>query len=253
MKIFYYTSTGNCLDVAKRIGGELYSIPQLLKENKLEFEDETIGIICPTYMWSVPSIVLEFLNKAKLKADYLFAIITYGNIDLGVTNHFVKIANQNNLEVKYIKSLLMVDNAIPLFDMENQVAKLEKKKTEENLNQIVKDIQGRKVELNTANAVKGSLSSLMYKMQLIMQKFMYKLFKVEDQCTGCKTCAKVCPMGNITMENNRPKYNTNCISCFACIHNCPANAIRVKFERSEKRYRNKNVSLKEIINSNNQN
>ena len=75
MKIFYYTSTGNCLDVAKRIGGELYSIPQLLKENKLEFEDEAIGIICPTYMWSVPSIVLEFLNKAKLKTDYLFAKI----------------------------------------------------------------------------------------------------------------------------------------------------------------------------------
>lgn len=50
MKIFYYTSTGNCLDVAKRIGGELYSIPQLLKENRLEFEDEAIGIICPTYM-----------------------------------------------------------------------------------------------------------------------------------------------------------------------------------------------------------
>lgn len=60
-------------------------------------------------------------------------------------------------------------------------------------------------------------------------------------------------MSNITMENNKPKYNTNCINCFACTNNCPANAIRVKFERSEKRYRNKNVSLKEIINSNNQN
>ena len=33
MKIFYYTATGNSLDVAKRIGGQLYSIPQLLKEN----------------------------------------------------------------------------------------------------------------------------------------------------------------------------------------------------------------------------
>ena len=31
----------------KRVGGQLYSIPQLLKENKLEFEDEAIGIICP--------------------------------------------------------------------------------------------------------------------------------------------------------------------------------------------------------------
>lgn len=165
----------------------------------------------------------------------------------------MKIEKQNNLDVKYIKSLLMIDNAIPLFAMENQIAKLEKKKTEENLDKIVKDIQGRKVELNIGNAVKGSISSLMYKMQIMMQKFMYKLFKVEDQCTGCKTCVKVCPMGNITMENNKPKYNTNCISCFACTHNCPSNAIRVKFERSETRYRNKNVSLKEIINSNNQN
>ena len=89
MKIFYYTATGNCLDVAKRIGGELYSIPQLLKENKLEFEDEAIGIICPTYMWSIPRIVVEFLEKAKFKTNYFFAVVTYGNIDGGATNHFV--------------------------------------------------------------------------------------------------------------------------------------------------------------------
>ena len=39
MKIFYYTATGNSLDVAKRIGGQLYSIPQLLKENNYTVEN----------------------------------------------------------------------------------------------------------------------------------------------------------------------------------------------------------------------
>ena len=253
MKIFYYTATGNCLDVAKRIGGDLYSIPQLLKENRLEFEDEAIGIICPTYVWSIPEIVVEFLQKAKLKTDYLFGIITYGNADIGVTNHFVKVAKNNNLDVKYVKSLLMVDTALTLFDMDKQVAKLDKKKTEKNLEQIVRDIHNRKREIYIGNAIKANISDLSYKMQLSMQKSKYKQFEIEDHCIGCKTCTKVCPVGNITMENNRPQYDTRCIGCFSCTNNCPVNAIRVKHERSKARYRNKNVSLKEIINSNNQN
>ena len=253
MKIFYYTATGNSLDVAKRIGGQLYSIPQLLKENKLEFEDEAIGIICPTYVWSIPELVVEFLEKAKLKTNYFFGIMTYGNMDIGVKNHFVKIAKKNNLDVKYVKSLLMVDTALPLFDIDKQVANLDKKKTEENLAQIVKDVQNRKVEVDIKSPIKGSMSDLSYKMQISMQKSKYKQFEVEDSCIGCKTCSKVCPVGNITMENNIPKYDTKCIGCFSCTNNCPVNAIRVKNERSKARFRNKNVSLKEIIDSNNQN
>ena len=97
------------------------------------------------------------------------------------------------------------------------------------------------------------MSDLLYKMQISMQKSKYKQFEVEDSCIGCKTCSKVCPVGNITMENNRPKYDTKCIGCFSCTNNCPVNAIRVKNERSKARFRNKNVSLKEIIDSNNQN
>ena len=253
MKIFYYTATGNSLDVAKRIGGQLYSIPQLLKENKLEFEDEAIGIICPTYVWSIPELAVEFLDKAKLKTNYFFGIMTYGNMDIGVKNHFVKIAKKNNLDVKYVKSLLMVDTALPLFDIDKQVANLDKKKTEENLAQIVKDVQNRKVEVDIKSPIKGSMSDLLYKMQISMQKSKYKQFEVEDSCIGRKTCSKVCPVGNITMENNRPKYDTKCIGCFSCTNNCPVNAIRVKNERSKARFRNKNVSLKEIIDSNNQN
>ena len=40
MKVCYFTASGNCLYVAKRIGGELLSIPHLMKQDRIEISDE---------------------------------------------------------------------------------------------------------------------------------------------------------------------------------------------------------------------
>ena len=40
MKTLYYTSTGNNLYIAKQLGGELISIPQLMKKNEFDIEDD---------------------------------------------------------------------------------------------------------------------------------------------------------------------------------------------------------------------
>jgi flavodoxin len=92
MKIFYFTSTGNSLAVAKKIGGELYSIPKVLNESNPNYTDKEIGIIFPCYINSTPTIVVEFLQKVKLQADYFFAITTYGNFDGGTVHHFDQMA-----------------------------------------------------------------------------------------------------------------------------------------------------------------
>ncbi len=42
MTIFYFTATGNSLAVAKRVGGELISIPKALKDGESGYED--IGV-----------------------------------------------------------------------------------------------------------------------------------------------------------------------------------------------------------------
>ena len=54
MKVLYFTGTGNSLYVAKRIGGELLSIPKLMKEEQFIIEDDIVGIICPVYGFAVP-------------------------------------------------------------------------------------------------------------------------------------------------------------------------------------------------------
>ena len=78
MKILYFTSTGNCLAVAKRFEAEYLSIPQLEKNGIYEIEDEEVGIIYPVYGISVPNIVKSYIEKCQIKADYLFVIATYG-------------------------------------------------------------------------------------------------------------------------------------------------------------------------------
>jgi len=54
--------------------------------------------------------------------------------------------------------------------------------------------------------------------------------KTNDNCTDCKLCAEVCPMGSIDY-NNVKILNGICIKCGACIKNCPveANIMMMRF------------------------
>jgi Fe-S-cluster-containing hydrogenase component 2 len=61
----------------------------------------------------------------------------------------------------------------------------------------------------------------------------------------------VCPAGNITVTD-KVVYGDNCYNCLACVHACPQTAINVKLEKSTDRWRNPQVSLKEIIDANRQ-
>ncbi|MCT4593220.1 MAG: 4Fe-4S binding protein [Anaeromicrobium sp.] len=79
MKIFYFTATGNSLMVAKSFGGETYSIPKMLKEGNIYFEDnikvdhkvnfEGQCIRCYACTQNCPSNAIRF-NGEKSKTRY---------------------------------------------------------------------------------------------------------------------------------------------------------------------------------------
>ena len=251
MKVFYFTATGNSLDVAKRFGGELYSIPKVLKGNEFHFEDEKIGIVFPCYAIGAPGIVREFIEKVTLKSPYIFAIITYGNTLGGCINWFKNFAEKNNIHIQYANGLLMVDNYLPIFDVEKQ--KLKEKNIEENLNGLLMDVSQGKKYIGG-----GSMFSLMATEAI---QFIYKLnpninsdkkFLVSDNCNGCGTCAKVCPRDNVIIGKSpnqlKPIYGGHCEFCLACINLCPQKSITLKRESNPNaRFMNENITLKEII------
>lgn len=252
MKLLYFTGSGNSLYVAKRIGGERLSIPQLIKDNIYEIEDDAVGIIAPTYMGEVPAMVKDYLKKAAFKTDYLFLIATYGNGAANVLEEANKLLKARKLD--YAKTLLMVDNFIMTFDMDEEKAKIPEKNIEGQLEQIISDIDGRvrtEIKGKTPDRVLAGVEKALTPI-IMNRKFAAKRYTVNDNCISCGICTKVCPAGNVVLSGNKPSFGENCALCFACLHNCPKNAIHFKSEKSTARFVNDGITLKEIIEANNQ-
>lgn len=63
---FYFTATGNSLYVAKQFDANLISIPQVINNDNLSFQDETIGIVCPVFDNLPPQFVIDFIDVSIL-------------------------------------------------------------------------------------------------------------------------------------------------------------------------------------------
>ncbi len=256
MLILYFTATGNSLYVAKSISDNLYSIPQMIKKNIYEFSDDKIGIVFPLYEWSVNSLVADFLSKAKFNTNYLFAIITYGIFAGGVGSHLQKIAKQADFQFQYINKIKMVDNYLPGFNMNKQIQNEYKKNIEDNIQLLKIDINSSKQFIMKESSFRRSATKLMleYKTKKDSKtelKGIKKAVYVKDTCIKCLVCTKVCPVDNIVLnDENKIEFLNKCFNCYSCLHNCPQNSIHIKNEADNSRFRNKNVSLQEIIKSN---
>lgn len=267
--ILYFTGTGNCLYVARQLAGEnseLLSIPQLVKRGVYEIEADEIGLVYPIYGHMPPYMVRQYVEKAKLKADYKFAVLTYGARTCNAVEIWDEVSRRAGNSFDYIASLMMVDNWLPNFDMNEQM-KMDKH-IPENLERIAADINaGRRWHEPVTEEQRQQHREFMQRAGLDGSVgFLLKseqCFTVTDACVDCGVCSQVCPRGNYQLTSTGVKMEGDCEFCFACIQNCPQKAIHfstdggmpllAKGEKNpEARYRNENVSLMDIKMANNQ-
>jgi ferredoxin len=250
--VFYFTGTGNSLYIAKKIAANPISIPQLIHKDNLSFEDDEIGIVCPVYGHIPPQIVQNFMKKANFKANYLYMIMTYGNRHGGAAELTNEIARNCGLYFNYINTIVMVDNFLPAFDMNEQ--KSIDKKVDDQIAKILEDINSRKQEIQTATEHDRQVHEAF--LERTKNRSFANLYQITEDCIGCGTCVKVCPDAFIRIENQKPVWNEGrCQVCMACTHNCPRLAIKLTMpeKNPNARYRHKDISLQEIIDANNQN
>lgn len=267
--VLYFTGTGNCLYVARQLAGkegEILSIPQLMRKKQFEIEADEIGLVYPIYGHMPPYMVREFIKKAQLKAEYKFAVLTYGMRKCNAVEIWDGISRKAGNVFDYIGTIVMVDNWLPNFDMNEQM-KIDKH-IPENLAKITSDLSNRRrwhepVTQEEREQHEGfmSLSGLDPEVGFLMKAD--RSFRVTDDCIHCGICTYVCPRGNYQLTGQGVKMQDDCEFCFACIQNCPQRAIQFKKNEdgtwpdgSEKnpnaRYRNENVSLMELKLANNQ-
>lgn len=181
-------------------------------------------------------------------------VLTYGNRHGGAAELAKKLCESCGISPSYINVLLMADNWLPSFDMEEQ-RKLDKN-VEGQLAGILQDLHSRKrmiseVKENDRAAHRQFLDRMS---QGPVDPWQH-LLKVKEDCIGCGICEKVCPSSSIhVVEGKAAHIPGNCQTCLACVHACPQKALglTVPEKNPQSRYRNEHISLQEIIQANSQ-
>lgn len=259
--IFYFTGTGNSLQVAKNIAQhndeKLFSIASVMNEKKscIEYnliEDEAIGFVFPTYAWGPPKTILNFINKLKLnnyKNNYIYAVVTCG-ANIGNTIKVIDFTlKKSNLSLNSGFSVVMPNNYILMGDIDTK--QIEEKKltqaeeTLKNINKVIeKKIKGI-FEVNKGffpALLTGVINPLFNKGAMDTKKFY-----ANDNCTGCGICESVCNCNTIKVQR-KPSWGKECTQCLACIHLCPVKAIQYgKATEKKGRYKNPKVAVNEMM------
>lgn len=266
--VLYFTGTGNCLYIARQLAGkdgEILSIPQLVKNRQFDIEADEIGLVYPIYGHMPPHMVWEYIKRVKLQANYKFAVLTYGNRKCSAVEIWDDISRKAGNPFDYIGTIIMVDNWLPNFDMNEQM--MLDKHIPENLAKITKNVDARrKWHEPVSQEERDQHQDFLERSGIDPQKgFLMKAensFMVSDSCIECGICTYVCPRGNYKLTAFGFQIHGDCEFCFACIQNCPQKAIQ--FAQSENgfpdgteknpnaRYRNEHVSLMDLKEANNQ-
>ena len=251
--LFYFTGTGNCLYVARSIESNPISIPKAI-HGDLDFTADSIGIVAQVYGHEVPTMVKDFLRRASFHTGYFYMVLTYGMYHGGAAELTEAFCRECGIEPAYIYVLHMVDNWLPSFDMGVE-ATLDKHE-DECLASIRDDIASRRRWIMPVTDEDRRWHQRFLDLMATRPKDEWQhLIRVGDGCTGCGTCIKVCPSGSMSLEDGRAVFvSGRCQTCLACTHACPEKVIGLTVPEinPKARYRNKHVTLKDIMDSNDQ-
>ncbi|MCL2807088.1 MAG: EFR1 family ferrodoxin [Coriobacteriia bacterium] len=285
MRVFYFTGTGNSLQVARAIGegGELVSIPLFLREHQIEIgvaikelassmapadaatairtngdtmtgkriiiKDDAVGLVFPTYYWEVPAIVVEFLEKVKIESDYFFVLTTRGVASVTLKSNLRQIARRNGHCLSYYSQISMPDNFLPLCNMTNQKKRFTASVLAQSIGLRVTDVRARKSNVRgpTAPGFLVSAGSSIIRAFTGGTKPASESFLVDANCTGCGICAKACSAQSIKIVEDMPVFSSTCNDCLACVHLCTTGALHMRKEKTSERYLNPTIKKDDII------
>jgi len=249
--IFYFSGTGNSLQIAREIAEKLedtqvISIARAIKM-EIQYPIEILGLVFPVYFGALPPLVESFVEKLDpTHINYIFSVAT-NNGYYGATLYIVnKILKKKGKMLNAGFSIKMPGNYLPMY------APLSKDKQEQRFNNAREEIKKiiRVIEERQGNGISGMGRFLQFMQKRNNRKLPLRdvRFWVDDKCNSCGICEKICPVQNIKMEENKPKWLHKCQQCLACLHWCPQESIQVGNKTNNReRYQNPYVKLSDMM------
>lgn len=217
----YFSSTKGTETIVKTIANEFGNYNEIdLSNREIELnqtftEDDICIIGVPSYGGRVPDIALQRMNNYKGNKTKTILVVSYGNRAYEDTLREL----QQHLTARGFYCIAAI-SAIAEHSIMRQFAigrpdEKDKKQLIKFSNQI----------LNKIN------QSIDYKFLKLPGNSPYKQYngvalkpKTSGKCIECRLCAKMCPVGAISITDLRKTNNDLCISCMRCVNICPTKA-----------------------------
>ena len=236
--VFYFTGSGSSRFVAEHIGEALnedvVSIGEALREEHFDYSvkpGETIGFVCPTYFWGLPTAVLDFLTRLTIRGAhgvYTYAVLTCGAMTGMAGDMLAEMLRRKGHTLSAQYGIKCVDNYVPAFKVgtPEQIAK-RMASAEAETNTVIAQIRSRaEGDLNPHHS--GLTVSLAFAPYELYRKGRKTAkFSVDvSRCVGCGLCENICPCRAIILQDGAPHWEKpQCTLCLGCLHRCPEGAI----------------------------
>lgn len=247
--IYFFSGTGNSFvvarDIAQKLSGRLIPISSVIDAESISTEDEVIGIVFPVYhaiFDGIPFIVKRFIAKLNnLESKYLFAVCTckgWSRVTISKMREAIDTCG-GELSTGFV--VQMPDNSSrTTIEQQQKLFGSWRNKLPSIINYVKDRRKGRYERNKLFNMIMAPFATrleretlrLFYELadasDLPFEELVHlsdRSYIADDKCTGCGTCARVCPANDIKLTNNRPEWQNRCENCLACINWCPKQAI----------------------------
>ena len=249
--IYYFSGTGNSLDIARKIAvaieaqTELVSIAKQFNEDDIQEDADIVGFVFPVYMGDAPWVVKDFVKKINFSANpYIFAVATCNGSPRKCLPIFQKLIEIRMQTLALGEVILMPGNA-KISSADENKERLQSSSDRcftiaQKINNRVEEVVQPDVKLSD-HAVIGSPRKKI--------NIAFTHFKTSSKCNGCGICQKICPMGNVEIQEGRPAWEKQCAACLACFHWCPKEAItfRLPLLGNRPRYHHPDIKIQDIV------
>ncbi|MBN1983491.1 MAG: 4Fe-4S dicluster domain-containing protein [Chitinivibrionales bacterium] len=239
-KLYYFSGTGNSLRLLE-IGkttlenkGYTVSVEEIRAANHDTKNDsaDLLGFFYPVYGLAAPRIIRAFMEKLPGAQPGQHAFLLASN---GGKNHegFAltepkSILEKKSYTVMAYSAILMPNNWVVFSDCPSGVKRdamllTAEKEAEEFFIKLTNDDGIRKPFVHAFNPLIDFF--MKYGFRNFGINLLWRHFSVDNTCTLCGRCAKLCPTRSITLKEGRPQWHATCEQCMRCITFCPTKAI----------------------------
>lgn len=236
LKLVYFSPTGTTKKVIQSIAHginhktvELIDItkPAARKQPLQTSADELLIVAVPVYMGRVPALITDWLHSIAARNTPAVCVVVYGNR-----------AYENAL--LELKDILTQCGCKPIagaayigeHSFSSDETPTAKGRPDES------DLRHAELFGSEINKKLQSVPSIVqipdihfpgtYPYGGVTELWSVDFISISVDCTQCGICAERCPVGAIDSENSALIDKEKCITCCACIKNCPQKARSIK-------------------------